>query len=64
MKWLNTLKQIVGKFPTSCLSVFNHFVKLALKGLTFKILVLKVFHNALLEFIGLVASRLAVLMII
>ena len=32
-KWLNTLKQIVGKLPTNCLSVFDHFVGLALKGL-------------------------------
>ena len=33
-KWSNTLKQFVGKFPTNCLSVFDHFVGLALKGLT------------------------------
>ena len=32
-KWLNTLKQFVGKFQTNCLSVFDHFVGLALKGL-------------------------------
>ena len=32
-KWSNTLKQFVGHFPTNYLSVFNHFVKLALKGL-------------------------------
>ena len=32
-KWSNTLKQFVGKFPTNCVSVFDHFVKLALKGL-------------------------------
>ena len=30
-KWSNTLKQFVGKLPTNCLSVFNHFVKLVLK---------------------------------
>ena len=30
-KWSNTLKQFVGNFPTNCLSVFDHFVKLALK---------------------------------
>ena len=29
----NTLKQFVGKLPTNCLSVFDHFVKLAQKGL-------------------------------
>ena len=35
-KWSNTLKQFVGKFPTNCLSVFDHFVALARKGLTSK----------------------------
>ena len=33
IKWSNTLKQFVGKFPTNCLSVFDHFVALSLKGL-------------------------------
>ena len=33
-KWSNTLKQFVGKLLTNCLSVFNHFVGLALKGLS------------------------------
>ena len=33
-KWPNTFKQFVGKLPTSCLSVFGHFVNLAVKGLT------------------------------
>ena len=32
-EWSNTLKQLVGKLPTNCLSVFDHFVILALKGL-------------------------------
>ena len=32
-KWSNTLKQFVGNFPTNCLIVFDHFVKLALKEL-------------------------------
>ena len=32
-KWSNTLKQFAGNLPTNCLSVFDHFVKLALKGL-------------------------------
>ena len=32
-KWSNTLKQFVGKLPTNFLSVFDHFVKLVLKGL-------------------------------
>ena len=29
-KWSNTLRQFVGKLPMSCLSVFDHFVGLAL----------------------------------
>ena len=33
IKWSNTLKQFVGKLPTNCLSVFDHFVGLALKRL-------------------------------
>ena len=37
-KWPNTLKQFVGNLPTNCLSVFGHFVGLALKGLRFEIL--------------------------
>ena len=32
-KWSNTLKHFVGNLPTNCLSVFDHFVRLALKGL-------------------------------
>ena len=35
MKWSNTLKLFVGKLLTNCLSVFDHFVKFALKGLVF-----------------------------
>ena len=33
-KWSNTLKQFVGNLPTNCLSVFDHYVNLAFKGLT------------------------------
>ena len=32
-KWPNTLKQFVGNLPTNFLSLFDHFAKLALKGL-------------------------------
>ena len=32
-KWSNTIKQLVDNLPKTCLSVFGHFVKLALKGL-------------------------------
>ena len=32
-KWSNTLQQF-GKLPTNCLSVFDHFVGLLLKGLS------------------------------
>ena len=31
-KWSNTLKQFVANLPTNCLSVFDHFVGLLLKG--------------------------------
>ena len=37
MKWPNILKQFVGNLPTNCLSVFGHFVKLALKGLIYSL---------------------------
>ena len=33
IKWSNTLKQIVGKLPTICLSVFDHFSEVVFKGL-------------------------------
>ena len=33
-KWSNTLEEFVGKLPTNWLSVFDHFVGLALNGLT------------------------------
>ena len=32
-KWPNILKKFVGNLPTNCLSVFGHFMGLALKGL-------------------------------
>ena len=32
-KWSDTLKQFVSKLSTNCLSVFDHFVGLALEGL-------------------------------
>ena len=32
-KWSNKLNQFIDKLPTNCLSVFDHFVGLALKGL-------------------------------
>ena len=35
IKWSNTLKQFVGKLLMNCLSVFDHFVNLALKGLKY-----------------------------
>ena len=33
-KWSNTVKQFVGKLPTNCLRVFDHFEKLAPKVLS------------------------------
>ena len=35
-KWSNTLKQFLGNMPTNWLSMFDHFVKLALEGLSSK----------------------------
>ena len=32
-KWSTTLKQFVANLPTNCLSVFDHFEGLVLKGL-------------------------------
>ena len=41
-KWSNRLKQFVGNLLTNCLSVFDHFVGLALKGLITRFLPLEV----------------------
>ena len=44
-KWSNTLKQFVGKLPTNCLSVFDHFVGLVLKGLRYWKMTRKIFEQ-------------------
>ena len=36
-KWSNTLKQFVGNLPANCLSVFDDFAGLALKGFIFRL---------------------------
>ena len=41
-KWSNTLKQFVASLPTNCLSVFDHFVGSALKGLSIDLLKMSV----------------------
>ena len=41
----NTFKQFVDNLPTNCLSVFDHFVKLALKELTLKDFMLTEFFS-------------------
>ena len=46
-KWSNTLKQFVGNLPTNCLSVFDHFVKLALKGLRLSHKIILIFSTQL-----------------
>ena len=46
-KWSNTLKQLVGKLPTNCLSVFDQFVGLVFKGLRTKEIHV---NNKLLEY--------------
>ena len=40
IKWPNTFTQFVGKMPTNCLSLFGHFVNLALKGLTLPLVII------------------------
>ena len=48
-KWSNTLKQFSGNFPTNCLSVFDHFVGLMFKGLSFALVCLaKVYEHSVL----------------
>ena len=37
-KWSNTHKQFFGNLPTNCLSVFEHFVGLALEELSYDML--------------------------
>ena len=34
-EWSNKLKQFVGNVSTNCLSMFDHFVGLALKGVRY-----------------------------
>ena len=33
LKWSDTLKQLVAKLPTNCLSVFDHFKGLSIAAL-------------------------------
>ena len=47
-KCSNTPKQFVGKLPTNYLSVFDHFVRLGLKGLNKWC---KVFKNGPVKFV-------------
>ena len=47
-KWSNTRKQFVDSLPTKFLSVFNHFVELALEGLTLMIFALNSCQNWLI----------------
>ena len=44
-KWSNILKQFAENMPTNCLSVFDHFVGLALKGL-------KIMTSSILSFLS------------
>ena len=48
----NTLKQFVAKLPTHCLSVFDHFVELALKGLIAIIIDYEIFLKIHLQFLS------------
>ena len=54
-KWSNTLKQFISSLPTNCLSGFDHFVKMTLKGLMvafFKINWHRYLQTHNLEFLG------------
>ena len=61
-KWSNTLKQLVGKstqtirrlLPANCLSVFDHFVGLVLKGLTAHI---RNIYNSFIKFMNCIIVR-------
>ena len=58
-KWPNTLKQFVANLPTNCLSVLDHFMNLALKGLSaltklFRSLLVQKTQSNLISFIPLV----------
>ena len=44
-KWSNTPKQFVRKLPTNCLSLFDHFVGLALKEFSYKSHLYFIFSN-------------------
>ena len=55
-KWSNRVKQIVSKLPTNCLSVFDHFVGLALKGLILRLFILKSFKFNFFFFVILTSS--------
>ena len=48
-KWSNTLKQL-EKLPTNCLSVFDHFLRLTLKGLVVTVLLSYIGSLLLMEF--------------
>ena len=47
IKWSNTLKHFVSNLPTNCLSVFDHFVKLALKGLSLHFTICNINQHAM-----------------
>ena len=43
-KWSSTLRQFIGKLPTNCLSVIDHFVGLARKWLNTFLLLLQMVY--------------------
>ena len=52
IKWSNTLKEIVGKLPMICLSVFDHFSGLAFQGLTHLLIKLPKFWSEFKDIIS------------
>ena len=51
-QWSNTLQQLVDNLPKNCLSVFDYFVGLALKGSKLKLVYMKALfvHGFSLQF--------------
>ena len=52
-KWSNTLQQFVANLPTNCLSVSDHLVGLALKGLNgWAMMLIKIFKVSELRYLA------------
>ena len=59
-KWSNTLEQFVSNLPMNCLSVFDHFVWLLLKGLKWKVLIWPLYNFNSIENVPLKKPKIIV----